>query len=257
MRSQLETRRPPPRVRSQLKARRSPVRLPSLPGRRQPRRNALLAALGDADQAVLRFLRTRGHAEPVETVMKALGLAGEHAAVWAATGLVGASIDPRRRGQWLTAGVVGPAAVGVNFCVKLAIGRQRPLIEDHPPLARAPSKLSFPSAHATSSVAGATALGRVEPRARPPLYALAAAICVGRPYLGMHYPSDVLAGAAFGALIGSLVPGLGKPPTEERLFDLAIDANEQASGDGMPLASAAAASAWITNAEPDEASDQA
>jgi len=240
-------------MRSRLKARRPPVRLPSLPGRRQPRRNALLAALGDADQAVLRFLRTRGHAEPIETVMKALGLAGEHAAVWAATGLVGASIDHRRRGQWLTAGIVGPAAIGVNFCVKVAIGRQRPLIEDHPPLARAPTKLSFPSAHATSSIAGATALGRVEPRARPPLFALAAAICVGRPYLGMHYPSDVIAGAAFGALLGSLVPGLGKPPAEERLFDLAVDANEQASADGMPLATAAAASAWITNTEADEA----
>jgi hypothetical protein len=40
------------------------------------RRHPVLAALGDADQVVLRFLRTRGHQEPVETVMKALGLAG-------------------------------------------------------------------------------------------------------------------------------------------------------------------------------------
>ncbi|MGH2987305.1 MAG: hypothetical protein ACRDLO_11560, partial [Solirubrobacterales bacterium] len=46
------------------------------------RRHPLLAALGDADQAVLRFLRTRGHAEPVETVMKALGVSGELAAIW-------------------------------------------------------------------------------------------------------------------------------------------------------------------------------
>jgi undecaprenyl-diphosphatase len=92
----------------------------------------------------------------------------------------------------------------VNFLVKVAAGRKRPLIEEHPPLARAPTKLSFPSAHATSSVAGATALSRVEPRLRPAVFALAAAICVGRPYLGMHYPSDVLAGAVLGALIGSL-----------------------------------------------------
>lgn len=217
----------------------------------------MLAALGDADQALLRLLRTRGHQEPAETVMKSLGLAGEHAAVWAVTGLVGASIDERRRSQWLTAGAVGPVAVGVNFCVKLAFGRQRPLIEDHPPLARAPSKLSFPSAHATSSLAGATALGRVEPRARPALFALAGAICVGRPYLGMHYPSDVLAGAAFGALLGALVPGLGKPPAEERLFDLAVDANERPGGDGIPLATAAAASAWITNTDPDQAPEPA
>jgi membrane-associated phospholipid phosphatase len=164
----------------------------------------VLAALGRADQAVLRALRTHGHFEPLETAMKALGAAGEFAGVWAAIGAVGAAVDERRRRRWLAAAATGPAAVGVNFLVKVAAGRKRPLIEEHPPLARAPTKLSFPSAHATSSVAGATALGRVEPRLRPAAFALAAAICVGRPYLGMHYPSDVVAGVALGAIIGSL-----------------------------------------------------
>jgi undecaprenyl-diphosphatase len=164
----------------------------------------VIRALGRADQAVLRFLRTRGHFEPLETAMKAVGVAGEYAAVWAVFGAVGAAVDGRRRERWLAAAAAGPAAVGVNFLVKVAAGRMRPLIDEHPPLARAPTKLSFPSAHATSSVAGATALGRVEPRLRPALFALAATICVGRPYLGMHYPSDVVAGVALGALIGSL-----------------------------------------------------
>ena len=217
-----------------------------LPGRRISRQNPMLAALGDADQAVLRILRTRGHAEPVETVVKALGMAGEYAAVWAGIGAVGATVDERRRGQYIVAGLTGPLAVGVNFVAKVAIGRQRPLIEDHPPLARAPTKLSFPSAHATSSIAAATALGRVQPRARPYLFALAGAICAGRPYLGMHYPSDVLAGAVLGAALGSLVPGLGAPPTEDRLFELAVDANEaeqasrRAAGNGGATAPAAA-----------------
>jgi undecaprenyl-diphosphatase len=171
------------------------------------RRHPVLAALGDADQAVLRFLRTRGHRQPLQGVVKTLGMAGEYAAVWAAIGIAGAAVDERRRSRWLAAAATGPAAVGVNFAVKVLIGRKRPLIEEHPPLARAPSKLSFPSAHATSSLAGATALGRVEPRSRVALYALAAGICVGRPYLGMHYPSDVLAGAVLGAVIGRVVPG--------------------------------------------------
>jgi len=227
-----------------------------LPGRRVVRRNPVLAALGDADQAVLRFLRTRGHAEPVETAMKTLGMAGEFGAVWTGIGAVGASVDERRRGQWLVAGVVGPISIGLNYVVKRGIGRERPLIEDHPPLARAPSKLSFPSAHATSSAAAATALGRVQPRARPYLFALGAAICVGRPYLGMHYPSDVLAGAAFGFCIGSAVPGLGTPPTEERLFDLAVDANERAQasrragGNGGATAPVASGAPSSAEAEP-------
>ncbi len=67
----------------------------------------MLAALGDADQAVLRFLRTRGHTEPAETIMKALGLAGEHGFVWAGIGAIGASVDEKRRSQYLTAALVG------------------------------------------------------------------------------------------------------------------------------------------------------
>lgn len=147
--------------------------------------------------------------------MKALGVAGEWGAVWAAIGLAGAAVDGRRRGRWLRAGAVGPAAIGVNYAVKRAVGRERPLIEGHPPLGRAPSKLSFPSAHASSSVAAATAMGRVAPAVRPAAYGLAAAICLGRPYLGMHYPSDALAGAVLGYAVGRLVPGLGPTPAPE------------------------------------------
>ncbi len=43
----------------------------------------------------------------------------------------------------------------------------------------------------------------------------------------MHYPPTWSAGGAR-PLLGALVPGLGAPPTEERLFDLAVDANERA-----------------------------
>jgi membrane-associated phospholipid phosphatase len=194
----------------------------------------VLAALGRADQAVLRFLRTRGHQPPLEGAMRALGRAGEYGAVWAAIGAGAATIDKERRRGWAIAGALGPAAVGFNFAVKLAVGRQRPLIEEHPPLASAPTKLSFPSAHATSSVAAATALGRVEPNFRLPLATLATLICVGRPYLGMHYPSDVLGGVALGLLLGGLFPGLGPRPAEERLIDLATNANRRAEGNGAP-----------------------
>lgn len=218
----------------------------SLFARRQ--RHPVLAALGDADQAVLRFLRTRGHSEPVDTAIKALGMSGELAAIWVAIGTAGASIDERRRGQWLTAAATGPVAIVVNYAIKRTIARERPLIEEHPPLGKAPTNLSFPSTHSTSSVAAATALGRVEPRARPYLFALAGAICVGRPYLGMHYPSDVLGGAALGFCLGSLVPGLGASPAEERLFELAVDANERAQASRQAAGNGGATAAVGTKA---------
>jgi len=166
--------------------------------------------------------------------MKGLGMIGEFGAVWIALGAAGAIADPPRRRRWTIAAAVAPTAIGFNYAVKLAIGRERPLIKGHPPLGRAPSKLSFPSAHATSSLAAATALGRVEPRARVPLYALAAAICASRPYLGMHYPSDVLAGAALGLVLGALVPGLSERDAEERLIDLVNEAHASGATNGRP-----------------------
>jgi undecaprenyl-diphosphatase len=170
------------------------------------RASSPVAALGALDQALLRLLRTRGHAPPAEAAMKALGYAGEYGAVWIAIGAAAAAADPPRRSRWLSGALVAPAAIVANFAVKKAVGRERPVITEHPALAKAPSKLSFPSAHATSSAAAAVALARVEPGAKRPLTILAAAVCLCRPYLGMHYPSDVAAGALLGAAIGRLAP---------------------------------------------------
>ena len=64
------------------------------------------------------------------------------------------------------------------------------------------SNRSYPSAHATTSAAGASALCPLLPAL--PLYVLAAAMAVSRPYLGVHYPSDSLAGAALGAAVAEL-----------------------------------------------------
>jgi undecaprenyl-diphosphatase len=169
------------------------------------------------DTALLRVMRTRAHRPAAERAMRALGTAGEWGAVWAAGGLMAAALDRPRRRRWLAAAAVGPLAVGANFAVKLVVRRPRPDLDGLAPLAGAPSKLSFPSAHATSSVAAATAMARIAPGARGPLYLLAALLCLTRPYLGMHYPSDVLAGAALGAALGRVWPGLaadglGVPP---------------------------------------------
>jgi membrane-associated phospholipid phosphatase len=126
----------------------------------------------------------------------------------------------------------------LNFAVKKGVGRRRPVIGEHPPLAKAPSKLSFPSAHATSSVAAATALSRVEPRAKGPLFVLAGLICIGRPYLGMHYPSDVVAGAVLGTILGRVAPWLGEakinpalsePPLNPPVFDRGSEQSREPS----------------------------
>lgn len=160
--------------------------------------------LGRLDLALLRLLRTRGHAPLVELCVIRFSRLGDHGWLWLVLALLGTLLDPRRRPVYLRAGRAVTLTVLLNYAVKVSIRRARPLLEDLPPLSPTLSSLSYPSAHAATSFAGASALGEALPRA--PLYALASAFAVSRPYLGIHYPSDVLAGAALGSVIGRHVP---------------------------------------------------
>jgi membrane-associated phospholipid phosphatase len=161
--------------------------------------------LARLDRRLLYAMRTRGHAPAIEGAARLLAFAGEYGAVWFALGILFGLLDPDRREEWLFAGALGPFAIGVNYAVKLLVGRPRPVLEGLPPLGGAPSSLSFPSAHSTASFAAATAMTRIDPTAAL-LFALALAIAVGRPYLGMHYPSDVLGGGVLGVALGLIWP---------------------------------------------------
>lgn len=157
------------------------------------------------DLKLLLLMRTRGHTPGLESAAKALGKAGNNGLVWVVLGVVLALIDPERREAWLICAVLGPFSILLNYGIKLAVRRPRPVLEGLPPLGGAPSSLSFPSAHALSSFAVATAMFRVDP-ATAATFAVAGALSLGRPYLGMHYPSDVLAGAFLGVALGLIVP---------------------------------------------------
>jgi membrane-associated phospholipid phosphatase len=159
----------------------------------------------ELDLRMLRYMRTRGHTPGLEEAAKALGRAGNNAVVWVVLGLVLALIDPGRREAWLICAALGPIAIALNYGIKLLVRRPRPVLDGLPPLGGAPSSLSFPSAHALSSFAVATAMFRVDPATAGALV-VALALSLGRPYLGMHYPSDVLAGALLGILLGLIVP---------------------------------------------------
>ena len=160
----------------------------------------------NADLAVLRAMRTRWHTPRLEEAMRVLGKGGNNSAIWLTINLVLAIADPGNREAWLICAALGPVAIGLNYAIKLLVKRPRPdLGASLPPLGGAPSSLSFPSAHATSSFAVATAMTRVDELGAL-AFLLALALSLGRPYLGMHYPSDVLAGTALGIVLGLVVP---------------------------------------------------
>jgi len=157
------------------------------------------------DLEIMRAMRTRAHTPGLEKAAKRLGKAGNHGVIWLLIGGLLAVVDGSNREGWIVCAALGPAAIALNYVVKLMVRRPRPVLEGLPPLGGAPSSLSFPSAHATSSFAVATAMARVEPLGAL-AFVLAFALALGRPYLGMHYPSDVAIGAVLGVALGLLVP---------------------------------------------------
>ncbi|WP_461167901.1 phosphatase PAP2 family protein [Tsukamurella serpentis] len=127
---------------------------------------------------------------------------GEHSLGWMGLAALGAVLHPSRRRQYLTAGAGAFAAHAASVVIKRIVRRKRP---DHPYISvgvSTPSKLSFPSSHATSSTAGAILLGRASGVPHGELLAPALVVppmVTSRMVLGVHYPTDVAAGAAIGA----------------------------------------------------------
>ena len=97
------------------------------------------------------------------------------------------------------------AADSVSFGVKDMTHRTRPFVAHHDihPLYVVHSS-SFPAGHAATAFAGATVLTYVAPRLWPLFAGLAAAVAYSLLYVGVHYPTDVLAGAAIGVIVGGL-----------------------------------------------------
>jgi decaprenylphosphoryl-5-phosphoribose phosphatase len=150
------------------------------------------------DERLLLIARTRGHGDPrVERAVARFSRLGEHAALWLAIGAGGWALDRRRAPRWRRATATVGGAYALNSALKLIVRRHRPELPGLPPLTGVPTRLSMPSAHATSSFAAAGVYARMGLPA-PALYALALGLSLSRLYLGVHYPSDVLAGAALG-----------------------------------------------------------
>jgi membrane-associated phospholipid phosphatase len=163
------------------------------------------------DERILRFARTRGHTPRLERVVADFSRLGEHGAVWLALGGAGYALDRGRRESWGRAARAVGGAYALNTALKLLVRRPRPELPGLPALTTTPTRLSFPSAHACTSFAGARLYTAIlTPTALPaplpavPLYALAAGLSLSRLYLGVHYPSDILAGALLGSVFAAV-----------------------------------------------------
>ena len=146
--------------------------------------------------------------------------AGEHALGWMALAAAGMAVDPPRRGRWAMVGVGTFGAHATSVVLKRVVRRRRP---EHPSVVvgvGTPSKLSFPSSHATSTTAFALLAGSVSGIPVAPV--LVPVMLASRLVLGVHYPSDVVAGAGVGAGCAALTRAAWPSDTVQRLLPAAL-----------------------------------
>ena len=140
-----------------------------------------------------------------ETVKAARALShfGEHDLGWLTVSAGGAVVDKQRRSKWIALGAGTFTAHAATVVLKRIVRRPRPNDARVKIGVGTPSQLSFPSSHAANTAAAAAHLADITGKKWP--WLLVPVMMLSRNLLGVHYPTDTLAGAALGAATAKVV----------------------------------------------------
>lgn len=144
-----------------------------------------------------------GRLRGAHPVLPRLSRAANHGLLWFGSAAVLAAVGGRtaRRAALRGVGSLAAASLVTNTVAKWTVDRRRPAIAAVPlirRLTRQPGTSSFPSGHAASAAAFATGVALESTRYGALVAPVAAGVAASRVYVGVHYPSDVLAGIAVG-----------------------------------------------------------
>lgn len=176
-------------------------------------------------------------------LLSRLSNAANHSLVW--MGVAGALAASGGRSE-RRAAMRGLVSVGIASAVssgilKRLLPRERPPVPASalPSIVRRPGSSSFPSGHSASAAAFATAVAIENPLLGVPVGALAAGVAYSRITTGVHYPSDVVAGAVIGvtaAAVSTLVwPRVDPTPASARPAPRWLTVEPSSDGEGLSL----------------------
>jgi membrane-associated phospholipid phosphatase len=205
--------REPPAGAAEAAAERLADRLAQLGGPVRQQVAQGLRELGAVDQAVYSAVASTP-TPSLDESLRRLSNAANNSRLWLAiaAGLAVAGGRTGRRAAARGTLAIGVTSALINLDVKLLWSRQRPdragagVPEQRN--VRMPASTSFPSGHAASGFAFASAIAREQPWLGLAVRFLAAAVAYSRVHTGVHYPGDVVAGSLIGASTGQAVAGL-------------------------------------------------
>jgi undecaprenyl-diphosphatase len=159
------------------------------------------------DSSLLNWIQTHVKTSRMDKIMLFFSKLGDRGAIWIIyAGICACNAKLRHAGVTLTMSVSACALIG-NLGIKPLFRRTRPcnLDSSHPLLLSRPADSSFPSCHTmTSFTAAAVTVWQAGGLLGASSFIFASIISFSRIYLYVHYPSDVLIGAALGLVTGGL-----------------------------------------------------
>ena len=165
----------------------------------------IIDEVGTLDQAMHDAL-ARTPTPTLDPLMMRVSNAANYTRVWIAIAVALAALGDQegRRAAIKGLTAVGAASISANLVAKHLVPRNRPdrrsVVSGRE--TRMPTSSSFPSGHAASAFAFATAVTGDFPQLTLPLYGLAALVGYSRIHTGVHYLSDVVGGAFLGLAVG-------------------------------------------------------
>jgi membrane-associated phospholipid phosphatase len=165
------------------------------------------------DERLMRRFR-RSRSGTLDRSLVAITRAANYSRLWLAIAGALAAFGDRRGRRAAEDGLIAVAiaAVVANGPAKLLVRRRRPFGHSRPALIRIPRSTSFPSGHSATAFAFATGACAEFPLLAPVLIPLAGTVAYSRVHTGVHYPSDVVAGAAIGVGSGAIAARLARAP---------------------------------------------
>lgn len=132
--------------------------------------------------------------------------------IWAVLGLIMLFIKKQRINGFTLLAALVITVLATEFLIKPIFMRERPFIQngDFALLVSEPFGSSFPSAHTSTAFASAVQLFRINRKSGIIAVVFAAVTGFSRLYLYVHFPTDVLVGAALGTLMGLAVLALSR-----------------------------------------------
>jgi len=158
------------------------------------------------DLGILEFIQTYLRCDLLDMTMPLITRLGDGGILWICCSLF-LLISPRTRKAGAAMAVsLGLEVLCCNVVLKPFVARIRPCDVDSAMqlLIPHPEGFSFPSGHTGAAFAAASALYFGRSRLKIPAFILAVLIGFSRLYLYVHYPTDVLAGALLGIMLGWL-----------------------------------------------------